>query len=361
MQGVRYTAMDGLRGFAAICVAIWHLSPEFKTAMQNTYLAVDMFFVLSGFVLAHAYLDRLQNGYGRLKFMTVRFVRLAPLFMAAMIAGFLHVGLFGSVSDWNSSSLLGFFPDFVLNMAFLPAIATEPGVPMFPANPPSWSLFYELVINGVMALVAIHLSPKRLRWLIGAFAIALVAATLYYGDMDEGFTQAGAAMGFARVGYCFFVGVALYAVSKKMTLRLSAVYLIPALAIFTLMFFLKAPEGWRFLFDIIATGLIIPATMLVASRIETKGVVDKVCEVSGRLSYGIYVFHTVAWDWMHTFFGRLGISFTPETIYLQWVIFIGGLLVGSWLMDAFFDRPLQKIMRGQIRTRLFPAPESKIA
>ena|ERR1700730_5639017 len=80
-----FPALDGVRGVAAILVALFHLRNRFLGFNNfpggDGYLAVDLFFVLSGFVLSHAYLPRFQNGMSPSQFMKARLIRLYPLYI----------------------------------------------------------------------------------------------------------------------------------------------------------------------------------------------------------------------------------------------------------------------------------------
>ena len=85
-----FTTLDGLRGIAAIAVVARHapfLWGEHGPtgALSESYLAVDFFFVLSGFVLAHAYGSRFQHGLSNAAFMRTRLLRLYPLYLLALV------------------------------------------------------------------------------------------------------------------------------------------------------------------------------------------------------------------------------------------------------------------------------------
>src|SRR5258708_32734760 len=99
---MRFQALDGWRGIAALWVALYH-SPFYGhlygvPLVRNAYLFVDLFFVLSGFVISHAYADRLGDGKAVLVFLIRRFGRLWPLH-AAVLSAFVGIELlkyFGS-------------------------------------------------------------------------------------------------------------------------------------------------------------------------------------------------------------------------------------------------------------------------
>ena len=145
----RFGALDGMRGVAAIMVVLLHIGNlglgPFKP--QFGYLAVDLFFALSGFVISYSYDPRLARGMTVGTFMLRRIIRLYPLYLIGSLVGFMTTPII--VNNPALVEGLG-SPHFrayllitgLLNVAFVPGI-----LPMlFPFNTPMWSLFFELWI-----------------------------------------------------------------------------------------------------------------------------------------------------------------------------------------------------------------------
>jgi peptidoglycan/LPS O-acetylase OafA/YrhL len=86
-----FPALDGLRGIAAILVALFHFRSSYMSyngyPAGDGYLAVDLFFMLSGFVLSHAYAARFERGTSALEFMKIRLIRLYPLYFVGLAFG----------------------------------------------------------------------------------------------------------------------------------------------------------------------------------------------------------------------------------------------------------------------------------
>jgi hypothetical protein len=83
-----FLTLDGLRGIAAIMIVLFHsraIVGHFYPA--SAYLSVDLFFALSGCVLEASYRDRLAAGLSTREFMTIRFIRLWPLFALSLPIG----------------------------------------------------------------------------------------------------------------------------------------------------------------------------------------------------------------------------------------------------------------------------------
>ncbi len=85
-----FVALDSLRGIAALMVAFHHFRTDSLldglTIVRQAWLFVDFFFLLSGFVIAATYRDRLARGHGVLPFMLLRIGRLYPLHLAILAA-----------------------------------------------------------------------------------------------------------------------------------------------------------------------------------------------------------------------------------------------------------------------------------
>src|ERR1700760_1539755 len=116
----RFAALDGLRGVAAIVVVIWHLFDTGQPPVPSGYLAVDLFFMLSGFVLAFAYGDRLKADYPVVRgFLVQRFIRLWPLYLAGLAVG-VSVFSYGVMRGWDHPTGVSFGGTVLANLFFLP-------------------------------------------------------------------------------------------------------------------------------------------------------------------------------------------------------------------------------------------------
>lgn len=82
----RYVTLDALRGIAALAVVVVHIPMLFGLPQQlSSGLAVDLFFILSGFVLEHAYGDGLRREMSFSAFIRVRMIRLYPLYLIGVV------------------------------------------------------------------------------------------------------------------------------------------------------------------------------------------------------------------------------------------------------------------------------------
>ena len=201
-----YGLLDGLRGVAALLVVWYHVFEGYAFAggkpyiecINHGYLAVDFFFILSGFVIGYAYDDRWNRTLTMKGFFQRRLIRLHPMVIMGAVLGTITFLLQGSV-QWDGTHVAtsAVMLALLLAMCFIPAV---PGCgyevrgngEMFPLNGPAWSLFFEYIGNILYALFIRRLSDKALLALVialgamlGCFAIFDVSG---YGSIGVGWT-----------------------------------------------------------------------------------------------------------------------------------------------------------------------------
>ncbi len=201
----KFRTLDGIRGVAALLVVMRHADPYFKGLPRTeSYLAVDLFFVLSGFVLAYSYQARLDAGMTAIRFMRLRLIRLYPLYA---------LGLAIAVAAVVFEAFCGVAPPAWIEVATLLAAFMLPspvyGAPagIFPLNGPSWSLFFELAANAVMGAGWRVLSNRVLVVACVVFGASLAAVTINLRSANFGDLWITFPVGFGRACFSFFAGV----------------------------------------------------------------------------------------------------------------------------------------------------------
>ena len=147
-----YDILDGLRGIAALTVVWFHIFEAFATShldqrINHGYLAVDFFFILSGFVIGYAYDDRWKK-MTVTEFLKRRLIRLHPMVVIGAVIGAVMFYFQGcSVWDVTKVTVPMLLAATLMNACLIPA---SPGTEirglgeMYPLNGPSWSLFFEI-------------------------------------------------------------------------------------------------------------------------------------------------------------------------------------------------------------------------
>jgi peptidoglycan/LPS O-acetylase OafA/YrhL len=201
----RFEALDGWRGICACLVALLHFhgySPIYSSALvRNSYLFVDFFFVLSGFVIAYTYSTRLDSGPQVKRFLILRLGRLYPLhlFVLFCLVALETLRLFatgeGFKGEHSPTALLS-------NLLLLHSLNIHDGLTW---NGPSWSISTELWAYVTFALVSAWMGMRN--WMLIATAVAAPLALFYLSKsgMDTTFDY-----GFIRCLFGFSLGVACF-------------------------------------------------------------------------------------------------------------------------------------------------------
>ncbi|MFT4253609.1 MAG: acyltransferase [Caulobacter sp.] len=307
-----YVILDGLRGVASLMVVVFHLFEAYsggvpqRQIINHGYLAVDFFFLLSGFVIAYAYDDRWaagQGGMSQWSFWKRRLVRLQPMIVigglvGAALLGFQHWSLFpklDAVTTWQVVGvlLLGF-----LMIPLTPAAEIRGWGEIYPLNGPQWSLFYEYVANLLYAVGLRKLSNRWLGALVALSAVALVWLLVLgpRGDVIGGWAldANGVRIGLTRVMFPFFAGVLLMRLGKRIKVRhgfwLCSLLLVAA---FSLPRFGGTERLWlNGLYEAACIILLFPLIVAIgAGEKDATGPSLRIARVFGDLSYPLYITH----------------------------------------------------------------------
>lgn len=344
----RFIVLDGMRGLAALVVITDHVhSPLLAGLLPGRYLAVDFFFVLSGFVLAHVYGRALAQGMSVVDLMRERVIRLFPLYLVGTAAG-AGLALVHALRGWSDASLEQVLASTVFG-AFLvpcpPGLSLWPDAP-FPLNPPAWSLFFELLINLVFAMVGRRLSPGVCMAFMAVGAALLVPAAVGFGRLDGGFAWSNFVAGFPRVTFGFFTGVLLY--QLRVHERLPALSVWAALAALLGAFMIPASGVWRMGYDVLAALVIFPVLVAFSAGSNVRGPARRACATVGLLSYGVYILHVPIWGWLQPVLDRLDVELPGLALVALTAVVA---LTATAVLELVYDRPVRKRLSAWRRGR----------
>ena len=345
----RFQLLDAMRGLAALLVVLYHQPLELQSRFHasNSFLAVDFFFCLSGFVVAHAYADRLRNGLTLQGFALIRLIRLYPLFAMSIVIGIVRsfispvrLQALGTTTDLN----LLFGSSFLLvpNL-FVGGLGGE----LFPLNAPAWSLLLELMANVGYGWAMRQRVVIQALGMGGAVSLLiLIAAVLRGHTLDYGAEMHGLGYGFARVGFSFAAGVALlrhYRRSGQQTLRGGkGLFTAAALPVVLLATMLLADRFTKSgFYQIFVVTLVFPAIVYVGARCAMPKALVPMCAFLGELSYPLYILHVPL---MLPYSNLFAMSFirAHETCRPYLVFVDLGILVPiCWWTGYHVDRPIR--------------------
>ena len=264
-----FYGLDALRGIAAAVVVTRHAPALFGIGLfPNSSLGVDLFFVMSGFVIAHAYDQRIEKGLNWRQFLVIRAIRLYPLYLlgtaigAASAAATLLTGVRSAQTglEWHAVDLL---TSFGLSLFLLPSPQFAGVDSLYPLNAVAWSLAFEVVVNVLFAAFHRFLTNRVLLAAMLVSGALLILATFRLGDVDIGWNWSNVLPGFTRVFYSFPAGVLLYRLWNDGRLRLASNILVP-IVVTIAVFAVDLPMAGRLSFSLLAVLFVFPAVTILA-------------------------------------------------------------------------------------------------
>lgn len=386
----RYAILDGLRGVAALVVILFHgfetYIPFFGTQhINHGYLAVDFFFVLSGFVIGYAYDDRWDR-MSTWSFFKRRLIRLHPMVVAGTLFGAClfffgesdYFSLIGGTEPWK------FFLCIVLGLLMIPAgtgLDIRGWGETNPLNGPNWSLTFEYIGNILYAFVLRRLPTVVLGMLCVASAFLTMNLALGWDvfgffaqpkyDVIGGWSITPDQMyvGFSRLLYPFLCGLLISRLLPKFitkenpsgspfgirggfwwaSLLLVVLFAVPQIGGKSCV-----ADG---LYQVFAIVVMFPVIVLIGAGSKTTDKRSaKWCETLGNLSYPLYITHfplmymQMAWVSSHK----------DSPVWHHVVLNLGILLVAigiAWAFLKLYDEPV----RAWLKKKLYALPAQKQA
>lgn len=316
----RFEILDGLRGVAAMLVVAYHLLETYfhdpcLHPLNHGYLAVDFFFMLSGFVIGYAYDERWGRGMSQWNFYKRRLIRLQPMVIMGGLTGamFYYFGASGafpmiaSVAWWQ---VLG-----IMLLAFLmfptpPALDIRGWAETSALNGPQWSLMWEYLANILYATLIRRFNKTALTLfvLLAAVPLAMLCLNidsfgLLAGRDALAYTVIGGwsvtadqlYIGISRLLFPFFGGLLIYRLGMRIrfakrgfllcSLMLAAILCFPHMGGAT-------PNMGNGVYILVAIALLFPIIVMAGAGRPLKGAkTTRVCQFLGAISYPLYITH----------------------------------------------------------------------
>ena len=350
-----YPILDGLRGVAAIIVVTFHLTEPLGTGhldiiVNHGYLAVDFFYLLSGFVIGYAYDDRWHKmTIG--SFFKRRIVRLQPLVILGMTLG--AIGFY--FTDSTLWPLIHTVPLWKMLLVLLIGYTILP-VPlsmdirgwqeMHPLNSVGWSLFFEYIANILYAVWIRKFSKTALSVLVCVAAVALAHLAITNGDVSGGWTfnVEQVRVGITRTMYPFFAGLLLSRIAKPARIRQAFLWCSVLIAMVLYMPRIGgAHHLWmNGLYESVCIIVVFPLIVYLGASGEVHTQTEsRICRFLGDISYPLYLVHYplvyfyVAWISNHK-----GVTIVQAWPYAL-AILIGAIIL-AYISLKWYDEPVRK-------------------
>jgi peptidoglycan/LPS O-acetylase OafA/YrhL len=339
----RIHKLDGLRGLFALFVVLFHFNkhnaPQFivnNFFVRESYMFVDFFFILSGFVITLSYDQKITESNSFFLFLKKRWIRLYPLLLLSTIIYWYFVH-----PQWNQRTILLALDTFLLTNS-TPLLSSNLGM-----NYPSWSISSEMISYLFFGICAFVVSPNRKPFYMAFITIGCFIVLAF----QESYFQTGD-FGFARGLACFNLGyfVYLYASKNKHKTLPSFLEWLVLLGIVGLLYFYHTRASsiqgvylqiFQFLFP-------IAFAFSILVFVQTNGSWSKLFQTKpflflGKISFSVYLNHAFVIGFA---IPKLFKWIQLKDIELKKTICIGLLLlllvIYSWITQYFIEQKLGK-------------------
>jgi len=369
-----FDLLDGLRGVAAMMVVAFHLCECFSydpvdKYLNHGYLAVDFFFVLSGFVIGYSYDDRWRGASSLTtwEFFKRRLIRLQPMVFFGALLGFLCF-YFGDCPTYYkipSTTILMLLGSTLLSAFVIPQPNSWNlrGVEELSSiNVPEWSLFYEYIGNILYALIFRWFS---LKWLIAAVVIAALfvldsaLSINIFGiinpwddvplSLNAGFalTSEQFYIAMTRLCYPFLIGLLIARIGRYINLKggfwICSLIIIAIIA--TPYVGGRANPLYDGIFDAVCVLLIFPMVILIGAGSKLVGEKsNKLCKLLGDISYPLYISHYPLVYLFLAYLDRNPEATTDMRIVGPIAIFVLDLAI-AYAALKLYDEPVRKWLK----------------
>lgn len=358
-----YEILDGLRGVAALLVVLFHVfeihshGDHSKQIINHGYLAVDFFFLLSGFVLGYAYDDR----WGKMTlkdFFKRRIVRLQPMIIIGSIIGALLFYFQDSPAlGWGGINEVPVWKMLLVMLIGFTLIPVGKGLDirgwneMHPLNGPAWSLFFEYIANIVYALILCRVSKVVLAILV----VVAAGFTIHYaltnpnGDIIGGWSiddSTQLKIGFIRLAFPFLAGLLLARIGKLRYTKNA--FLSAALLLVVLLSVPRLGDADSLclngLYECFCLIIMFPFIIWLGAGGKVQGYkASKVCKFLGDISYPIYITHfPIAYVYMAWVTNN---NLTLEQSWHYGLLVVIAAVATAYLAMRFYDLPIREWLR----------------
>jgi peptidoglycan/LPS O-acetylase OafA/YrhL len=343
-----FEVLDGLRGSAAFLIVIFHLfnySFGFDNPLslvRHAYLAVDFFFGLSGFVVAYAYDDRWTR-MSILQFFRIRLIRLHPLVLLGAT-----LGLLGYIFD-PFGKAINHTPAPMLLLAYLTSLLLLPSPPVGgrhnetqALNGPAWSLMQEYLGNIAYALILRRLRAVTLGIIFAVSGLLLIWVANMKGSLDGGWGLTEIWMAPLRLTVSFVMGLWLYRIQSR--IRRPKIGLLVLSIILVVVFQMPkfdTVNGFSLngLYDVACVLFLFPLIILCGAHSEAGAGMMRLCKLSGRLSYPLYITHI---PFVYVLANFAGTRHPDKLVVFAWILVVLPFAITvAWLAVKYFDEPVR--------------------
>jgi len=350
--------LTALRFLAAMWVVSFHYWPALTNGplpmlVQKGYLGVEMFFVLSGFILSHVYLESFGQGRFRYRtFLWARIARVYPLHLATLF-GVGALVLAAAAAGFAMQNDLAHWGSLPANLLMVHAWGLAPEAAW---NHPSWSIsaeWFAYLCFPAFAWVAWRLRDRPTMAVVGTLILMFGLYAVFEARAGFPLTQATIHWGALRIVPCFAYGCAIYLLWRSGVIerRVQALFWVAAFSVLAVALAqIAAPDG--------ASVTVFGGVILACAGLSSTGsklMSNRVGVYLGEISYSVYM---VCFPWKLLFVNAaqklMGLGDAPLPLWL-WLVMFAGVVPVAALTHALVERPARAALRGWA-DRGYPRP-----
>ena len=354
----RYDILDGLRGVAAIMVLLYHVFNDAKSFVvwptvvnefYHSFLGVDFFFILSGFVMGYAYDERLKTDMTLGNFIKRRLIRLHPMVVMGVLIGALAFAIQGFTKwDGTQVSIEALMLTVLLGLFLIPSptsLDVRGNTEAFPLNGPHWSVFVEYVGSLLYCLLLQRISTKWLRVIvsIAGFALLTEEGGIAYGWSSEPMNLCGGAL---RMLYAYPMGLLMARVFRERQPKPihGHMFLLCSIGLVVLMGLpFLGNKDTETIYQLVCIFSFFPTIIWYGARGVVSGWRQKAVSFLGRLSYPLYAVHFPLVYLYISWIARSGYTYSGHS--QPWVpalITLAASLLIATICLLYYDEPIRK-------------------
>jgi peptidoglycan/LPS O-acetylase OafA/YrhL len=346
-----FVMLDSIRGFGAIIVMIAHTYDYWGPwGRPASAIPVDLFFMLSGFVIAYVYERRFAAGMSMREFALHRIVRLYPLYLVGALLGFavmlLAVAL-GGMGGEAGEALRARTADAPLQLLMIPTPTDEQ---LYPLNPPAWTLFFELLVNLLYVAIWRWLSTPRLIALVSVFAVLLGISVFWRGNLGMGGDWATFVGGLTRSSFGFFMGVLIFRLCgspSQPSAKRSGLWTAIILTMVVVITYLPSSAEVRPYLDLLLLIVVGVALIFLGARFEPPKWIAAPLATLGRISFALYIIH------IPLYFVMIKVTYKLPWLYsiAPWsgLLLLAICLVAAYAIERWIDQPVRRLAMGKVK------------
>lgn len=343
-----FLVMDFARGLAAFLVMVYHVVPLFFPDfiyLERSYLAVDLFFLMSGYVVARAYEEKiLDKRLSIWRFSKIRFLQLYPLYILSCGLGLSYFLIKIGLAHDDAPTIGAILWAAPSALAILPCVnCTGISSGLFPFSPAAWSLSMEFWFNVVYAFLVFRLSDKVLSAVCVLSGVLLIIAAIDQGSLDQGMRISNLMGGVYRFWFSFSLGVLMFrkgAIASRVPRFLWLV--------FPLFFVFPAIPKDAVFIQLLWVLVVFPIFVFLFSNAPVPKGVSVLFDHFGRLSYGLYILHGPV---LLIFMGAVKFVWGDRWIEVPLISLVGCvsvIVLATAVLTYLVDEPLRQRLRSRI-------------